>query len=419
VSFRFIHAADVHLDSPLTGLSAYEGAPVELLRTASRGALTQLVDRAIEEQVDFLVIAGDLYDGDWKDYNTGLFLSREMGRLERENIPVFILHGNHDADSEITRQLTLPGNVTTFGSRAPETHRIDGLKVALHGQSFKEAATTENLAAGYPDPVGGFFNIGVLHTALEGHAAHANYAPCSVAELQAKGYGYWALGHVHEHRVVSREPAIVFPGNLQGRHAREPGPRGAVLVDVHGQDVSLERLIVDVVRWHHLQVDVSEATSLLDAARQVGEALEEAVEEHADGRPMSVRVTLHGRSAAHGELFGLEGQLRAEILSLANALGEDAVWIEKVRVRTEPELDAEQIKARADAVAELQIMLERAEQDEALLQALQDKLGDLVARAPRQLLERTPELEKVRGGEMAELVAAVTPGLIARLLSER
>jgi DNA repair exonuclease SbcCD nuclease subunit len=419
VNFRFIHAADVHLDSPLVGLSKYEGAPAELLRTASRNAFSNLVDRAIEEQVDFMVIAGDLYDGDWKDYNTGLFLSREMGRLHREEIPVFILHGNHDAESEITRQLTLPDNVTTFGSRKPETHRIDSLTVALHGQSFREAATTENLAADYPAPVDGFFNIGVLHTALEGHAAHANYAPCSVAELRAKGYSYWALGHVHEHRVVSEEPAIVFPGNLQGRHVREPGPRGAVLVEARDQGVSLERLIVDVVRWHHLEVDVSDAGSLVDAARSVGEALERVVAEHADGRPLSVRVTLNGRSPAHGELFGLEGQLRAEILSLANALGEDAVWIEKVRVRTEPELDAEQIRARADAVADLQVMLERAEQDEELMQALQSRLSDLVAKAPRLLLERVPELEAVRQGEMAELVRTVTPGLIARLLSER
>ncbi|MCP5069854.1 MAG: DNA repair exonuclease [bacterium] len=133
MSWRFIHAADIHLDSQLKGLSAYEGAPVELLRTASRGAFSNLVDAALEEEVDFMVIAGDLYDGDWKDYNTGLFFSREMGRLDRAEIPVFVVYGNHDAESEITKQLSLPGNVQTFNVRNPQTHRLKDLKVALHG----------------------------------------------------------------------------------------------------------------------------------------------------------------------------------------------------------------------------------------------------------------------------------------------
>ncbi len=227
---KFIHAADIHLDSPLTGLSAYVDAPVEMLRTATRDAFTNLVTEAIELQVDFMVIAGDLYDGTWKDHNTGVYFCKEMGRLKRASIPVYVLFGNHDAESEMTKKLQLPDNVFTFETRKPTTFRLEHLKVALHGHSFKEKETTENLVTGYPAPVQGMFNIGVLHTALEGNSAHANYAPCSLDELHAKGYNYWALGHVHEHQIWKGASTVVFPGNLQGRHIRETGPRGAVLV---------------------------------------------------------------------------------------------------------------------------------------------------------------------------------------------
>ncbi len=221
---KFIHTADIHLDSPLAGLAAYPDAPAERLRTVTRDAFTRLVDVAIEEAVDFMIIAGDLYDGNWKDYNTGHFFCREMGRLNRAGIPVFLLFGNHDADSEMTKKLILPANVHVFDSRKASTFRIEELKVALHGRSFREAATLENLATGYPRPVEGWLNIGVLHTALEGYAAHARYAPCTLAELVAKGYDYWALGHVHEHAILAASPGWSSPAicraGISGRPAR-------------------------------------------------------------------------------------------------------------------------------------------------------------------------------------------------------
>jgi len=220
---KFIHTADIHLDSPLRGLSSYPDAPTERLRTATRDAFDNLVSSAIDEQVDFLIIAGDVYDGDWKDFNTGLFFVRQMGRLRRANILVYLLHGNHDAESEMTRGLELPDNVHVFSSSKAQTFLIDNIKVALHGRSFKIAATTDNLLPSYPQPVPSWLNIGVLHTALEGNSEHAKYAPCSVAELQAKGYQYWALGHVHEHWIQRGDTTIAYPGNLQGRHIRELG----------------------------------------------------------------------------------------------------------------------------------------------------------------------------------------------------
>ena len=413
---KFIHAADIHLDSPLAGLAAYKDAPADLLRTVTRDAFTKLVDEAIEEAVDFMVIAGDLYDGSWKDYNTGHFFCREMGRLNKADIPVYLLFGNHDADSEMTKKLALPSNVHQFESRKANTFRIEKLKVALHGRSYKEAATVENLAASYPAPVAGWINIGVLHTALEGYAAHANYAPCSLAELTAKGYDYWALGHVHEHAILQRKPWVVFPGNLQGRHIRETGERGAMLVTADESGIhSVERLLVDVLRWHVVDVDASEAGSLQDAVRLIGRAFEQLIAETPDKIYLSVRVCIKGKTAAHGELFGLESQLREEILGQAASLGLDRLWVEKVRIETEPTTDVAHIVARSDAIADLQRFLDAAPEDAALLESLLEDLRPLVDKAPFELIQSVPELDAIRSGNLTGIVKSVTPGLLAYL----
>lgn len=416
---KFIHAADIHLDSPLSGLAAYKDAPSEVLRTATRDAFTRLVDAAIEEAVDFLVIAGDLYDGNWKDYNTGHYFSREMGRLNRAGIPVYLLFGNHDAESEMSKKLALPPNVHVFDARKAGTFRIESLRVALHGRSFKDAATTENLAVGYPPPEPGWLNIGVLHTALEGNAAHATYAPCSLAELNAKGYDYWALGHVHEYAVLQRDPWVVFPGNLQGRHIRETGPRGAVLVTADETGVqAVERLLVDVLRWQVVELDASAAQTLEDVVRLAGRAFEALVDATPSHLYLSVRVHITGKSAAHGELFGLEAHLRAEILGQAAAVGLDRLWVEKVRIATaepsEPGAAGDHL-ARSDAIADLQILLAQAPLDAALLAALADDLRQLVDKAPLELIQAIPEFRDIRNGDVAGIVRAVSPDLLAYL----
>jgi DNA repair protein SbcD/Mre11 len=413
---KFIHAADIHLDSPLTGLSAYPDAPVEMLRTATRDAFTNLVNEAIEQPVDFMVIAGDLYDGTWKDHNTGIYFCKEMGRLKKAGIPVYLLFGNHDAESEMTKKLQLPDNVFTFDTRKPTTFRLEHLKVALHGRSFKEKETIENLATGYPAPVQGMLNIGVLHTALEGNSAHATYAPCSLDELHAKGYHYWALGHVHEHQIWEGASMVVFPGNLQGRHIRETGPRGAVIVtaDEHGiQDIN--RLFVDVLRWTSLKVDATECNTLSEVVSVIGKELDRLVENSASTIPTAVRVTVIGKTAAHGDLFGLESQLRAEVLALAVAMGAERIWIEKVKVVTVAVDDGEAVKARADALSDLQELLQAAESDPDFLKGLQAELLGLVNKAPLELQTTVPYFKAIRTGDLVDLVREVRPGLVSHL----
>lgn len=413
---KFIHTADIHLDSPLSGLSVYQDAPADLLRTVTRDAFTRLVDFAIEEAVDFMVIAGDLYDGGWKDYNTGHYFCREMGRLNKADIPVYLVFGNHDAESEMTKKLSLPPNVQVFGSRKAGTFRLEAHKVALHGRSFKDAATLENLATGYPDRVDGWLNIGVLHTALEGNAAHAGYAPCSLAELKAKGYDYWALGHVHEHGILCHDPWVVYPGNLQGRHIRETGPRGAMLVTADETGIeSAERIFVDGLRWTRVDVDAGAARTLDEVARLAGKAFEQLLSGVTEAHYHAVRVCIQGKTAAHGALFGLETQLREEILALAAGQGIDRLWVEKVVIETEPLLDDVHLGERADAIAELQAYLHEAPDNDELLKSLLEDLRPLVDRAPLEVIRAVPELDAIRQGEIADIVRAVSPSLLAYL----
>lgn len=411
---RFIHAADIHLDSPLHGLSEYPDAPAQQLRGASREALRELVDRAIAEQVDFMVIAGDLYDGEWRDHNTGIFFGQQMGRLRKEGIRVFVLYGNHDAESEMTKRLTLPDNVTVFGSKKAETHLIEELKVALHGQSFKEKAITDNLALSYRPPVSGYYNIGVLHTALEGETHHAKYAPCSRAELHAKGYDYWALGHVHEFQQWEEASTIVFPGNLQGRHIRETGRRGAVLVTVEDSKTSVERVFLDVLRWEALGVDVSSCTSIEDLSRHVGLTLEQLLS--TDGHvPRAVRVTLTGQTPAHGVFFAQKQRLRAEVLNQIGIIGNDKLWLEKVKLGTSAPAGHQGQANQAEALAALRAILGEAASDADFLKGLAEDLRPFIGRIRPEVSEDIPLLALARDGNYAELARLVGPALLSRL----
>src|SRR4051794_15147946 len=178
--FKFLHAADIHLDSPMNGLGRYEGAPVAECRLAARHALENLVRLAEEEKVAFVLIVGDLYDGNWPDFNTGLFFAKQTARLRDQGIPVVLIRGNHDAANAMTRDLKFLDTVKVLNHEAPQSLLLDDLGVAFHGQSFATRAVTENLVRAYPAQLSGILNIGLLHTALDGREGHERYAPCTV-----------------------------------------------------------------------------------------------------------------------------------------------------------------------------------------------------------------------------------------------
>ena len=331
--FTFLHAADIHLDSPLRGLEGYVDAPVEQIRQATRRAFDNLIDLAIEERVAFVLLAGDLYDGEWKDYNTGLFFIDRISRLRKENIRVFLASGNHDAASQITKGLRLPDNVHFFSTKQPETVVIEPLGVAVHGQGYHTRALAENLARNFPQALPHYLNIGLLHTSLTGRQGHEPYAPCSLDDLKVKGYAYWALGHIHKREEVSQSPWVVFPGNIQGRHIHEAGSKGATLVRVEeGRINRVEHRDLDVLRWSLCRVDLADCPTVdlaLDTVRQAMEVHQAS----ADGRPLALRLQLIGKSPIHAELHRESAALTEEFRALAAGLGE--MWLEKVMFGTQ------------------------------------------------------------------------------------
>jgi DNA repair protein SbcD/Mre11 len=333
-SFSFIHAADLHLGSPFQGLALKDADIAAVFVEASRKAFSTLVDRAIERKVDFFVIAGDVYDGDWKDNKIGLFFNREMARLERAGIPVFLLRGNHDAESVITKTITLPGNVREFPTNKPGSFRLEHLKVSLHGQGFADRSASDNLSLAYPPPEAGWFNLGVLHTSLTGREPHAPYAPCSVEDLRSRGYDYWALGHVHDYELVSDDPHVIFPGNLQGRNIRERGAKGAVFVTVEDGRIALERLIVDEARFAHVEVKVEPEDNRSEILRRVENAVQPLVPEM-EGRMVALRVRLIGRTPLQGTIAANRNQWRDEVQAACHRRHED-IWLEKLELRLEP-----------------------------------------------------------------------------------
>jgi len=400
----------------MRGLDRYDGAPAERLRGATRRALEHLVALCIDERASFLLLAGDVFDGSWKDFSTGLFFSAQMARLREAGVPVVIVRGNHDAASMITKALRLPDNVRELSPAKPETIDLPDAGVCVHGQSFAHRVTVEDLAARYPDGARGTFNIGLLHTCLDGREGHEPYAPTTIDALRAKGYDYWALGHVHAREVLATDPWIVFSGNLQGRHARENGPKGATLVTVDDGVVStVEHRALDVVRWQIVTVDASSASDALDVVDLVRAELT-ARAAQAEDRVLAARVIICGSTRANGVLRRDEDRFVSELRAAAtDGLG-DGVWIEKVNVATRSTFDLARIREEPGAVGHLARRLAAIKEDPGELAALAAVFADLDKKLPSELREGDGALRLTNPREIRVLLDDVEAMLLPRLL---
>ena len=398
-----VHAADLHIDSPLRGLGRVEGAPTDDLRLATRKAFTRLVDTCLEEQAALLVLAGDVFDGEWRDFNTGLFFVRELTRLRDADTKVVMVRGNHDAESVLARHIPLPPHVHTFSADAPETVEYPRLGLAVHGQSYISRSVEDNLADGYPARRKDLVNIGVLHTNAVGDSGHGNYAPCTVGQLVRHGYDYWALGHVHRRQVLNQEPWVVYPGNLQGRHVHESGAKGCTLLRIDDDHIkSVEHRDMDVLRWAEVVVSTDTAATLDDILRHIRQRMQQL---HADaaGRPLLVRVVIEGTTPLHAALTANHASTTARIQVLAAEFG--TLWTEKILYRTRPPLTAggPLLKTLQDELRQL------ASDPAALAECLAD-LAPLAAAAAPYLHQRLDDPQR-----LAARLADVEALLLARL----
>lgn len=355
MAFRFIHTADIHLDSPLRSLSLRDEELGNLIGNASRTVLSRIIDLAIEEQVNAVIIAGDLYDGSQTSMKTARFLSMELKRLDDANITCFIIRGNHDAASTITHELTLPQNVTVFKTRAGvETIKTNTLNIAIHGISFKDKTAPDSLLPLYKAPLADHTNIGLMHTSLDGQNGHDPYAPCSVKDLQNVDFNYWALGHIHKRQVIedkAKKSTIVMPGIPQGRDINENGYKSVTLVTVADDgSISLDEKPISLAQFDPIAVDVSGIESWDDIVPKIENAMmlakDKALSQH-----LVARIELIGATPLNWRLIN-DSRLFEEIKLISERVGN--MWIDKFLVHTTAVIEGSNM---ADPTSELALIM--------------------------------------------------------------
>jgi exonuclease SbcD len=408
--FCFVHAADLHLDTPFEGVRA--GAPevADALADASLAAFDSIVALALARQAAFVVISGDVYDGPERGVRAQLRFHRGLEELSAAGIPSFVVHGNHDpVETGWSAIRRWPPGVTVFPSHTvvEETVERGGQVIArIQGISYPRRDVRENLALRFAVPGGPELSVGVLHCNVGSSSEHADYSPCTVDQLVATRIGYWALGHVHRHAVVAGSPGgpwVVYPGNSQGRslHPGERGPKGAVVAAVQGGAVvAVEHVACDAVRFEELSVpvgDLADAAELCELLRAEGERRLAG----ADGRSVVLRAVLTGRGPVHADLVRRAGSAPAAILhELRNVApaGSPFIWWDSVVDRTRPSLDRDALRGRGDFAADVVALADRLAGDEAALAVLAGRAGDepMPAALRSLVLELSMDLDQLR-----------------------
>jgi DNA repair exonuclease SbcCD nuclease subunit len=380
--FRFVHAADIHLDSPLRSLALRDPELAALIGTATRRAFSAIIDLCLDEQVDALLLAGDLYDGEQTSMKTARFLATEMARLDRAGIRAFIIRGNHDSLAQITKELVLPESVKIFSGRAEAvrvTARQGGVEVAIHGISFAQRHAPDSLLPKYKPPVPGLPNIGLMHTSLAGAPGHDLYAPCSVADLMASGFDYWALGHIHKRIDPPPGPVkIVMPGMPQGRDVNEEGAKSVTLVTIaEDRSIALEARPTSIAAFERVSVPLDGIAEQRAMAAAITAALErrrsETKAEHLVARLVLTGVTPLARAIRRDPDF-----VKTEAAHRAGLIGR--TWVEKIEIDCRMPLAA--TGPVADPLLELRGLIES---EIAPSEAFRDRIAGMADELRRQL----------------------------------
>lgn len=407
-SVRFVHAADLHLDAPFKGVDAGDPRVREALIAATLGALDALVDTCIERRVDFLILAGDVYNSMDAPLRTEFAFRDACARLDAAGIRVFVARGNHDPASSRTAGLAMPSNVHVFSPDEVErvVYERDGRPACvLYGRSFRTAAETANFASGYVRDPDDELAIGVLHTNVGDRPGHGPYAPCSLDDLRASHMDYWALGHIHKPEVLSEDPPIVYSGCTQGLHPGETGDRGCTVVTLDRHGATLERVSTARVVWATSSV-AAMGLDDIDAVRGALLAeIDRVVRDPAitPGTPVVLRLDLNGRSAAHAALA--RPKVLDDVLADIRGAGlsrDPWVWVDRLRDRTMPAIDLDLVRSGSDFAADLVSLADTLLADREALGAYVESLAqpilgtldakDLFEPDARDIIERARDL---------------------------
>ena len=356
--FRFVHTADLHLGSRVMSPPGVDQETLTDLADATYGAWKDIVNLCIEEEVDFLLVAGDVYDSADQNIRAQLQFQQGLRRLGENGITAYIVRGNHDPDNAWSKSITMPDNAFIFSSKEPETiihNDQDGRPLAaIIGMSFATASISDNLAAQFPQREEEWpYAIGVLHCSVGGAQGHEPYAPCTIQDLRRCDYDYWALGHIHQPTVLDEDSHIIYSGNPQGRDMGETGERGCHLVTV-GADGTTD---VEVVRtskylWNEIEIDVSGSADFGVLEETIRRELILISEDR--GAPIIGRLILTGATILHHELVA-KGGIAAleERLTEDPPVGQYPIYPERVICQTVPVIDREAALARDDILGEI------------------------------------------------------------------
>ncbi|MCG8531451.1 MAG: DNA repair exonuclease [Desulfovibrionales bacterium] len=401
-SFSFIHAADLHLDATFKGISHVAPQVGALLQDATFEALERLTALALSEQPDFVVLAGDIYNQEDKSLKARFALRDACKKLDAAGIPVFIVHGNHDPLLEADATFSFPKNVHVFGTEAsfvPVTDARGELLTIVHGISHGKVNEKRKLIRQFSRAPEDVFQVGVLHCTVDAVAASDVYAPANLKDFGATGIDYWALGHIHEQQILSREPFVAYSGNIQGLHINEQGERGCLLVRVEHGVVHAEPRTLGSIQWHVQPLDITSLEQVDTLEQTVEELLEALMQELPDRcRGVIVRLVLEGRSLLDGELRK-NGAVK-ELTERVRDMFMDAtpfVWLKDIILDCKPDVDLEALRERPDLLGEaLTIgnqLTDRTDDAEHGMQELRTIVGELYGSATgkRQLTLLTDE----------------------------
>jgi DNA repair protein SbcD/Mre11 len=332
---KFLHTADLHLDSPFKGLKNLPDSIFTRIKNSTFSAFDRILQIAIEQKVDFVVIAGDVYDRELRSVQAQTRLRKGFEMLANHEVTVFISHGNHDHIGGDWLSINWPKNVHFFKNGIVEMlpyYKNNHTTVHLYGFSYPQRAVTDNKTMEYKKVEGAKYHIGILHGALEGNSEHNRYAPFTVNQLVEKRFNYWALGHIHQKQILHESPHIIYPGNIQGLHRGEKGEKGCYLVELHDSETTIQFFQTNTVKWDTAEIDISSFQrfdELLFACEREKEALRQKQES------TMLHLKIVGSGSLHQDLQ--EASIMEELLDYLQE-GEEAeecfIWVESVDVET-------------------------------------------------------------------------------------
>ncbi|MBT2662775.1 DNA repair exonuclease [Bacillus sp. ISL-45] len=350
---KFLHTADLHLDSPMVGLRHLPKAIFHRLQESTFTALKNITDAAIKHEVDFVVIAGDLFDGEDRSIRAQAFLRNEMEKLADEGIKVYAIHGNHDHLGAKSLTLDFPENVHFFSEQVEKVdyRKDDGTLVHLYGFSYPERHVMERWIEKYQKVDGADFHVGLLHGHFEGVSDHGKYAPFRLSDLLEKNYDYWALGHIHKKAFLSQQPYVVYPGNPQGRNRKELGDKGAYIVNLSeaGSEVTFYET-ADVI-WDEVVIDVQDLLSFNALYENCLDAIDG---KRREGKGVLLDIKIEGLNSSLSDVIEkIENGELLELLQEAEKEEDSFVWVHRLKFTEDIAVDRAGLIKQSDFYEEL------------------------------------------------------------------